>query len=109
MVANSLNLIKLVSILTAESKLDFTPLLIPDKIGLAVDDFEVIITGSNFLDHPELTKIMLVRLSSNNSGLIIFLVVVGGNSKSLIALLADDLIDVSSWELQYSLHSLKKI
>ena len=41
---------------------------------------------------------MLVGLSANNSGFIVLFVIVGSNSKSLIALSADDLIDISSGE-----------
>ena len=47
---------------------------------------------------------MLVGLRADNSGFVIFLVIVGGNSESLIALLADDLVDISSGEGENSLH-----
>ena len=47
---------------------------------------------------------MLVGLCADNSGFVIFLVIVGGNSESLIALLADDLVDISSGEGENSLH-----
>ena len=49
---------------------------------------------------------MLVGLSANNSGFIVLFVIVGSNSKSLIALSADDLIDISSGESKNSLHDI---
>ena len=41
---------------------------------------------------------MLIGLSANNSSFIVFSVVVGGYSESLIAIIADNLIDISSGE-----------
>lgn len=54
---------------------------------------------------------MLVRLSPDNLSLIVVLVVVVGNPESLIAFMADDLVDVSSGELQmaWSLHKIFKV
>ena len=48
---------------------------------------------------------MLVGLGAHDSGLIVFLVVVGGDSEGLVALLADDLVDVASGESENSFHS----
>ena len=49
---------------------------------------------------------MLVGLGTHHSGFVIFLVVVGGNSEGLVALLADDLVDVASGESENSFHFL---
>jgi hypothetical protein len=42
---------------------------------------------------------MGVRLNSNDHGLVELLRVVGLDPKGAVAVMADDLVDVSSWEL----------
>ena len=52
MISSFFDFEQLISTLLSESEFDFVPFFIPDKIGLAVDDFIVIVWGSNFFDHP---------------------------------------------------------
>ena len=103
-VASFLNFEELVSTLFSESQFNFVPFLIPDIVGLTIDNFKLVFTWANFLDHPELTEVVLVGLGAYNSGFIVFLVIVGGNSEGLVTLLADNLVDVTSGECKNSFH-----
>jgi hypothetical protein len=106
-VSGLLELEELVGVLLAELEAHIAPFLIPDEVGLAVHDFKLIISMANFFDHPELSEIMLVRLSSNDLGSAVVFVVISLNSEGLVAFVADDLIDVSSGELKGTLHDME--
>jgi len=108
-VSSLLDLEQLISTLFSESELHIAPLFIPHKVGLTIDNFIVVISMANFLYHPELPKIMSVGLSANNFRFVVVLRVVGLNSEGLIAFMADDLIDVASWELHHGFRSFYEL
>ena len=89
---------ELISTLFAKPQFNLIPFLIPNIVRLTVDNFILIFSWANFLDHPKLSEVMLIGLSANNSCFIVFSVVVGGYSECLIAIIADNLIDISSGE-----------
>lgn len=107
-IAGLLHFEQLVAALLAEPQFDLTPLLIPDMVGLTIHNLEIIIISSNLLDHPELREVMRVGMRALDTSLVVFAGVVGGNLESLVAIVTDDLVDVSSRELKVcsALHSL---
>ena len=82
----------------SEPESDFSSFFVPDEVGLAVDDFILIFSMSDFFDHEELSGVMGVGGYSYDSGVFVLVGVVGLYSEGLVAVLADDLVDVSSGE-----------
>lgn len=89
-----------------EPKSDLVSFLVPDEVGLAVDDFELVFLEANFFDHPELPEIVLVGLRADDPGGLVLLGVVRVDPEGLVAILGDDLVDVSSGEDQ-GLHNIR--
>jgi hypothetical protein len=61
----------------------------------------LVFSMSYFFHHPELSEVMGVGSSAIDSRFFVFLVVVGGDSEGLVAVMAYDLIDVASGELHH--------
>lgn len=99
---------QLVAGLFAELQSDFIAFLVPDIVGLAVDDLEFILIDSNLFDHPELSEIVLVGLGADDARGLVLLGVVGVDPQGLVAILTDDLVDVPAGEDQclIALHNI---
>lgn len=103
-VLGPLHFVELVAILLARFQADLLALFVPDEVGLAVDDFKLVFSLSDFLDDPELSEVIVVRGCADDGGLIVIVGVVGLDLQGLVSILADDLVEVSFGE-----HSLHRI
>lgn len=94
-----LNLEELIAALFPVPKADLTALFVPDEVGAAAHDFKLIITVSYLLNHPKLAEVVGIGSNADDSGFIIALGIVCLDPEGLVSIMADELVDVSSWEL----------
>lgn len=86
--------------LFTSSESNLLALLIEDKGSWCADNFKLIISLADFLNHENLEIILWVWLSTTDSRFLEFAGISFLSSESHVTCLADNLIILSSWELQ---------